>query len=734
MKYRAFKQLHGFSASVIACTVAASSQTSIAQSVPQKLMTSLQVTEDGNCEQIHLRLNEAANFAGATQSGTSAIVEIPIEILAGDTPTLPTAEILPVPADNAAGVKTIGFLRNAGQTPAIAIRFNAAVNYRIIMDAETRHIRVDVSKSGSTAACNTGQAAVGSITQQPPAGPLAQASTAIAAGLHEEALKLLAPLIVSLAGNDKQKAMELNGLALERLGRLDDAKLQYEATLALFPSHESSGRIRQRLADVVDALNAAAIDDAAKGDLPRELQGGDKANESLADNSGALRGTIAPESTLRSMRKIKDPVVDPDAWTWTKYGLAGQAYYRDDQLGDDHELVESEVISNVSVAFKGENQKRVVSLRVDALNRQDLGINGNERKNSVATFYADVLDKPSGASARIGRQVRNDGGIFGRFDGVSMTYKANQALDLLIAAGSPVYDRGALPFEDEMYFFSASGVYEFPDSPWSSEVYVIEQRAGSIVDRRAIGSELRYETDDLSGYTGIDFDFNQNKVSSAFISANWQANDRLALNASLDFRTQPFLLTSNALSGQELDRLPSLVNLLGEKQVLILAKDRTADAVTAALGISYTFSDTWQMSFDALWSDVSGMPASGGIDEIPELANDIYVGAYLNGTSILKTGDTLGLGLTYSHGERRSKIGADISWRFPVDEALRLTTRLRTTVTTRNGDAIYSITPSIGARYRIDKHWLLESELGVTLQNGEMPAELQAFAGYRYEF
>ncbi len=735
MKHRMFKQMHSFSASLIACVLATSSQNSLAQSVPQKLMTSLQVTEEGNCEQIHLRLNEPANFAGVLQNGTSAIVEIPIAILSGDSPTLPVAEILPVPADNAAGVKTIGFTRTPGQAPTIELRFGATVNYRIIMDAETRHIRVDVAKAG-TSACNTGQSAVGTITQQRPSGPLAQASTAIAAGRHEEALKLLAPLIPTLSGNDKQKAMEFNGLALERLGRLNEAKVQYDAILALYPAHESSGRIRQRIADVIDAMKAGPIDDASKGDLPRDLQAppSDKANESLADNSGALRGTIAPESTLRSMRKIKDPVVDPEAWDWTKYGLAGQAYYRDDQLGDDHELVESEVISTVSVGVKGENQQRVVSMRVDALNRQDVGINDNDRKNSIATFYADILDKPSGVSARVGRQVRNDGGIFSRFDGVSTGFKAHKNFDLAVAVGSPVYDRGALPFEDDRYFISASGVYEIPDSAWSGELYFIEQRAGSIVDRRAIGSELRYQTENLAAYSGVDYDINQDKVSSAFISGNWQANNRLALSASLDYRTQPFLLTSNALSGQDQNKLPSLVNLLGEKQVLVLSKDRTADAVTAALGVSYTFSDTWQMSFDALWSDVSGMPASGGVDEIPELANDIYAAAYLNGTSILKSDDTLGLGLTYSHGERRSKIGTDISWRFPVDEALRINTRLRASLTTGRGEAVYSITPSIGARYRIDKHWLLESEFGVTLHNGEMPAELQAFAGYRYEF
>ncbi len=691
-------------------------------------------TVEGGCTQIHVRTQDAVSFSGSELAGQSDRIAIPVEFLSGPA-TQHSGTKAKITADNPAGLRSVSLARNSASSGEISITLAVAMNYRIIMDAETRHIRIDIGQVNSADVCNAGQTSVGSTTTQP-AGPLAQANTAIAAGRFEEALKQLAPLIESLAGNDKQRAMELNGLALERLGRLSEAKVQYEDILALYPGHNSTDRIRQRLADVNDAMKAAPIDEEAKGDLPREFltAPADRANESLADNSAALRGTIAPESTLRSLRKIKDPVLDPKDWTWSQYGSAGQAYYLVEELGDEKELLESEVISNVSADIKGENQMRAVSIRVDGLNRQNLGINDNGHRNSISTFYADILDKPSGYSARVGRQVRNDGGIFGRFDGVSLGWKANTQLDLMMAAGSPVHDRSALPFEDDRYFLSASGIYEFPDSAWSSELYAIEQRADGIVDRRAIGTEIRYESKDLAAYSGIDFDFNQRKVSSAFISTNWQASDKLVLSASLDYRTQPFLLTSNALSGQDQDKLPSLVNLVGEEQVLALANDRTADAVTAALGVSYTFSDTWQMSFDALWSDVSGMPASGGVDEVPELANDFYAAVYLNGTGILKDQDSVGLGLTYTHGEGRSKLGTDISWRFPVDDKLRLSTRLRASVTSGNGDATVSIAPSIGARYRIDKHWLLESELGVILRNGEMPAELQAFAGYRYEF
>ncbi len=699
--------------------------------------TAIDTSDEGGCTQIHLRLRDAVTYAGASLSGNGGAISIPVEILAAHGDQITAGKNPPIDTANSAGLQSVVLSRSASNSGTITITLAQPVGYRIVMDAETRHIRIDVAKTGTGQACTTGPIDAGAPKDQA-TDPLAKAFTAVSEGRNEEAIKLLAPLLSSQVASERQKAMELSGLALERVGRSQEARSQYESYLQLYPRDENTARIKQLLNDLVDAMKASPVIVDGKEDLPATLQpkSSDAQNASLADNSASLRGTIAPESTLRSMRKIKEAEIDPEKWKWTKYGSLGQAYYRDDAFdeADGHKLVESEIISNVSAELKGENQRTAISMRVDALNRQDIGINGNERTTSISTFYADILDKQSELSARLGRQLRNDSGIFGRFDGLSAAWKPNKKVKLGIAAGSPVYERDQLPFADSRYFFAANAVYHEPDSPWSGELYAIEQRVGSIVDRRAVGTELSFEAKDIAAYAGLDFDINQGKATGAFLSGNWQANEQTVLTASLDYRTQPFLLTSNALAGQEQDKLPSLVNLLGEKQVLLLANDRTADAVTAALGLSYTFNEQWQLAIDALWSDVSGTPASGGVDELPELANDIYASGFLYGNGIILADDSFGLGLTYTHGETSSRFGTDLSWRFPVDDKLRISSRIRASITTKDSAAIYSIAPSIGARYRIDRNWLLESELGVALRSDETPAELQAFVGYRYEF
>ncbi len=726
----------------LAATLAASQSNATSHTATGGRLTAIEFTTEGSCNQIHLRLRDVASFDGTKNFGAGETIVIPVSLLTGTDASTFSPETLRPTTGNVAGVRSVEIAMASEDAQIITIRLAKTAGYRIIMDAETRHIRVDITKPDETSDCNPTQTARNEAGSKD-SNSIMQARIGVAAGKYEVAIGLLSKSLTSSDIVEKQAARELTGVALERAGHLVEAKNQYEQFLTDEPQGEARTRVAQRLADLVLAISSSnlAIDD--KGDLPSEVDNVDlkRANSLLTDNSGALRGTIVSDTSLRTLRNIKDAAVDPDKWTWSNYGSLGQTFYRDDVFssGNRNNPNQSEVISNGSVHFKGENQQTTITMRADALNRVDIGMDdGDDILTSIGTFYADVLDKPSGLSARLGRQMRADAGIFGRFDGLSLGWKANDMIDVGLAAGSPVYAREQLPFEDGRYFYGASAVFRLPDTDWSAEIYAIEQRANGILDRRAIGTELRYQAESVAAFAGVDFDTNQKRVASAFLSGNWQFNDRTTFSASLDYRTQPFLLTSNALAGQLSEKLPSLVNLLGEKQVVLLADDRTADATTAAFGMTYRFSDQWQAAFDTLWSDVSGTPASGGVDATLDIGSDVYVGGYLYGSDVFVEDDTVGIGITYADNASRSKLGADLSFRYPASEDLRISPRLRAGMTTKKDDVIYAISPSIGARYRIDRHWLLESEFGVTFSYGSAEAdqsvEVQAVIGYRYEF
>ena len=197
---------------------------------------------------------------------------------------------------------------------------------------------------------------------------------------------------------------------------------------------------------------------------------------------------------------------------------------------------------------------------------------------SIGSLYLDARMKENGLSARLGRQSKSTGGAFGRFDGALLGWELDNDIKLQAYAGSPVYRRNAKPFEDDRRFVGASVDYSFPGDRWAGALYAIAQDAGSIIDRRALGAELPYNSKEFSIYSAGDYDIFYGELNNAYLNANWRVREGTNIYGTVDFRRVPFLVTSNALMGQVEDDLQSLVEIFGEDAVYELAVDRTATA------------------------------------------------------------------------------------------------------------------------------------------------------------
>ncbi len=623
----------------------------------EKVLRSVDIAQEGACVQTHIRLVMPVRAIVAVPDGVGAEVVIPIEAIGSGAAG---GDALEGPPGNVAGLKTVALETDADGS-RLRIAFVRPVAYRLVMEAETRHLRIDTSADGR-GSCN-----LASTTSPKPAAAMGDADAAPPA------------------------------------------------------------------ASDASAMTGA---DSLPGTLPKAGTG---SSATLIDNSSVLRGTIDPDTSLRSLQGLETMQVAPASRVWTATGSVSQSYYRDDLSGTSHVVADSRLMTGISLQAKGDNRDWAAEMRLDALQHSGIGMPEFAGKNNLSTAYLDLKHKSSQTVARIGRQTRDDGGIFGRFDGAWLGIEASKRLSLGLAAGSPVYKSDQVPFADDTAFLSARATYALRPSVLFVDLYAIEQHADAAVDRRALGAEIRHEASDLAAYAGADYDIYQNRWSSAYASANWQASERITINGALDYRTTPFLLTSNALSGQNQDKLPSLVRLLGENQVLALAGDRTSDAVTASLGLSYRMSDRWQVTLDGLLMQASGTQASGGANATPGSDADLYVSAYAYGDGMFVPNAAGGLGIFVARSERMTRVGGDVFLRYPLTDRLTLSPRLRASVKPDATGTGVKVTPSLGARYRLDKHWLLESELGVSLENsgraGETgSSETQAFAGYRYEF
>ena len=114
---------------------------SLSPALAAPLVETVETSTDAGCNQIHIRTSEPVVFDGTALRGHGNELRIPLSLLADSSVT---AQQL------AAGSNTFGFsgmgleAGTAGKLKLV-LRFSSAVDHAIIMEAETRHIRVDVA-------------------------------------------------------------------------------------------------------------------------------------------------------------------------------------------------------------------------------------------------------------------------------------------------------------------------------------------------------------------------------------------------------------------------------------------------------------------------------------------------------------------------------------------------------------------------------------------------------------
>ena len=551
---------------------------------------------------------------------------------------------------------------------------------------------------------------------------------------------LAVELLTKAAGLGSAEAQELLGLARERAGQLAQAKHSYQAYLTAYPKGEGGARVRQRLSGVLAAIESEAVQElAARRKVKLETKGAAKAPSKQMT-------AIAPGKS-----DIGQTPQKPTGWQWETSGSVGQFYYRNDGYTgaslrrgtfDSHEVFQNDIVSSADVTLHGVNGTNEIKVRVAGYEQTDIGQSGPGGGTRLSTAYVDMRNRLNGLSARIGRQTRTGGGVFGRFDGVLLGDQTNQQVLLQAVAGSPVYFGDIEPFADDRYFLGASINLTSQDKVWSGTLYTIGQNTGDIVDRRAVGADLRYARRTVTGYANADFDVHYGEFNNATISGNWEAMEGLSLFAAVDYRHVPFLLTSNALAGQSATSLATLVDIMGLSGTEELAVDRTASARMLTGGFTYDLSTEWQFTLDASIADYSGTPASGGVDAIPDPGIEVYVSALISGGGVVRDDDYAGFGINLIESSDYRTVMSDLTYRFPVSDTLRLSPRLRVAYRDAQNGSIDQLLfmPSLGLRYQVNDHWSLDSEIAVRWEDNldsagnTQNAELLMTAGYRYQF
>ena len=272
--------------------------------------------------------------------------------------------------------------------------------------------------------------------------------------------------------------------------------------------------------------------------------------------------------------------------------------------------------------------------------------------------------------------------------------------------------------------------------------FAIEQRDRDILDRQAIGAEARYFDADKSAFAMVDYDVHYEELNAAVLNGSWTLADKTTLHGAADYRKSPYLSTWTALQSQG---YPTLYELLRHKtlaEVEQLAVDRTASFTSLSAGFARPVNDTFQVSFDATATNFSGTDASAGVPATEGTGNEYFYSAQLIGNNIVTPEDLFIAGVRFADLKTSDYYVADLSYRFPLMENLKINPRLmasyRTGATT---DLVeYSVLPSVLLDYYFTKDLSLELEAGArwtqSTENSvrETSTDLFFTVGYRYDF
>lgn len=510
-----------------------------------------------------------------------------------------------------------------------------------------------------------------------------------------------------------REALEFLGVARERKRQLAHAKAAYEDYLVRYPKGDGSDRVRQRLLALL-ALNQA------------------------------------PQSSRVATAKNQ-----PEGWQY--FGSFSQ-YYRHADLtvkrSGDPRFTQTESLTAASALIsRVDLNARLRSEDWDMRARFGGGYLADflQRENTVSSYsmlsdaYVDMRQRSSDISARIGRQYSSTGGVLGRFNGAVVGMPVGSIYRLNVVAGVPVdLTRNMTVDDTNRYFYGANVDIAPKGSRWQYNVFALQQQIDSLVDRRDIGSEVRYYGEGKSLFVRGDYDTSFSEIGSAMLIGNWNATPSTTLNLSLDYRYNPLLSTRNALIGQiGITSITDLKKVFSEKEIHQLAMDRSQRSHYSTLSVTQQLGHDLQFYGSVSQFYYADMPASGGVPELPGSGNEYDYDAELIASNLWLENDSTTFGVRYYDGTTISRTAVGVDARYLIKNKFRINPRLwiEQRKNQQDGSLQWVYRPALRLEYSWTPHLHVDFEMSTDLSKQDIPSAGSeditgnyAELGYWYDF
>ena len=549
---------------------------------------------------------------------------------------------------------------------------------------------------------------------------MAKSRAALIAGNNAEAINTLNQLLLLPPNKFSQDAQELVGLARERSGDLAQARKEYELYLKLFPTGEGATRVRQRLATMAPPEQATTV--AAKPPEKHEpqLTAGGSISQYYYGGKQSVQTTFLNVPVTVNQQTITNNTQSSIVST---VDLNGR--YKTDT-------------TDTRVVFRDSDQYSLISATVPSLNRLDAA-------------YVDYRDSAHGLGAKVGVQSGVTGGLVGRFLGASVSYDLAPKLRVNAVVGQPLHQDQFVE-ANQLFEGISLDAQNFAEH-WGASGFLINQTADSVVDRRAVGGELRYFDEQKTLYSLVDYDVQFATLNAATLQGTYQFADQTSVSLLLDDRKAPTLETTNGLLQTGCTSYAqyfagTCAHSTPPYTVEVLRADAlatTANSHQFAFDVSHPFGKNWQASADLRVTSVGALPtvvinnqtfqgtsATGNVfgATLQATGSNLYSKRDINVFSLTKLHSATldGTQLAYSN------LNTVLDNRLSLEPNLSLYWETDT-----SGQRLFRISPSFRSSYKLTRRMSIEGTVALERSRNEGPAQNDTtsnvfyYLGYRFD-
>ncbi|MDX8386570.1 MAG: tetratricopeptide repeat protein [Gallionella sp.] len=519
--------------------------------------------------------------------------------------------------------------------------------------------------------------------------------------------------LLLLPPNDYSRSgQEWVGVARERVGQVNKAKIEYELYLTLYPTGKGTSVVRQRLGRISG-----------------------KSSEKIAMGAEDSKKQTARMTTYGGISS---------RYYWGSSDVDSSFIFNNVQTSDSFSLVEqSALITNIDATARyitDDYDNRLVFRDVLI---QDF-INDPASRNRIHSLYAEVKNRKLDYSLRVGRQSPKQGGVVGRFDGVAGEYKFT----------------GGFGFMEGLRIKASTGVLtsdtsdiqpSFKAASWEMGMfsgYFVSQKLDGFIDRRAVGGEFRYYKKGMTAYTLVEYDIYFDELNTILFSGSMDIGGGTTVSLLMDHRRAPTLSMRNALFGSTADSIESLRQSLTAEELRALAKQRTATSNFLQVGAIQKLTEKWQVGGDLKLTSITGLSASGAANTpqglspaIESIGTEGTATATVIGNNLLQRNDVFSSNINVFGGGKRDAYSLSLFYQFHLSDQWLLNASLVRYIQKDaiNGELTRN-SPLLRTSYRFTDRFSADADFGMDLteSSGTLSSNTTArqffSAGVRWDF